>query len=41
MKQQEKRGALKVNKHVISWFVADGINLLAQSLLVVNTEAGL
>jgi hypothetical protein len=41
MKEQEDGGTLKVNKHVISLFVAGGINLLAQSLLVVNSEAGL
>lgn len=40
LRRSKKTGALKVNRHVISWFVADGMNLLAQSLLVVTKEAG-
>jgi hypothetical protein len=41
MKKQESRRAIKVNKQVTSWFIADSVNILAQTLLVANTEAGL
>lgn len=40
-KKHENKEALKVNKHVTSWFVADCTNLWAKVYLVANTAAAL